>query len=47
MKAPDHAQQCFAALRRCWPEYLLEATELGLFMISACAVVVVQMTDCC
>jgi aquaporin Z len=26
-----------AALRRNWPEYLMEGTELGLFMISACA----------
>ena len=25
------------ALKRHWPEYLLEAAELGLFMISACA----------
>ncbi len=25
------------ALRTHWPEYLMEATELGLFMISACA----------
>ena len=25
------------ALRQHWPEYLMEATELGLFMISACA----------
>src|SRR5262245_3664409 len=28
------------ALRRHWPEYLMEGTELGLFMISACAFVV-------
>ena len=25
------------ALRQHWPEYLMEAAELGLFMISACA----------
>ena len=25
-----------AALRAHWPEYLMEATELGLFMVSAC-----------
>src|SRR5262245_30374869 len=25
------------ALKQHWPEYLMEATELGLFMISACA----------
>jgi aquaporin Z len=29
----------FTALRRHWPEYLLEGAELGLFMISACLVV--------
>ena len=28
-----------AALQRHWPEYLMEAGELGLFMISACVVV--------
>ena len=26
----------FTALREHWPEYLMEAAELGLFMISAC-----------
>src|SRR6185369_9034801 len=26
-----------SALRKHWPEYLMEATELGLFMFSACA----------
>ena len=25
------------ALKKHWPEYLMEATELGLFMFSACA----------
>src|SRR5262245_52377580 len=25
------------ALKQHWPEYLMEATELGIFMISACA----------
>src|SRR5512139_666528 len=29
------------ALRRHWPEYFMEAAELGLFMISACVVVAV------
>lgn len=29
------------ALSRHWPEYLMEAAELGLFMISACVVVAV------
>jgi aquaporin Z len=29
------------ALKRHWPEYLMEATELGLFMISACVFTVV------
>jgi hypothetical protein len=28
------------ALRRHWPEYVMEGTELGLYMISACVVVV-------
>ena len=28
------------ALRNHWPEYLMEGAELGLFMISACAFVV-------
>jgi aquaporin Z len=27
----------FDALKKHWPEYLMEATELGLFMFSACA----------
>lgn len=26
----------FMALREHWPEYLMEAAELGMFMISAC-----------
>lgn len=29
---------CFAALRSHWPEYLMEAAELGMFMVSACVV---------
>lgn len=29
----------FTALRRHWPEYLMEGAELGLFMLSACLVV--------
>ena len=40
MKAPAHTQQLLATLQRHWPEYLMEAAELGLFMISACAFVV-------
>jgi hypothetical protein len=28
------------ALRRHWPEYMMEGLELGLYMISACAFVV-------
>ena len=36
-----HSQQTgtrmIDALRKHWPEYLMEAAELGLFMISACA----------
>src|SRR6266542_1058066 len=31
------SDQMIEALKTHWPEYLLEATELGLFMISACA----------
>jgi aquaporin Z len=31
------SNRMFDALRRHWPEYLMEATELGLFMLSACA----------
>lgn len=30
-------EQMIDALRQHWPEYLMEAAELGLFMISACA----------
>lgn len=33
------AAEARAALRQHWPEYLMEAAELGVFMISACAVV--------
>lgn len=29
-------RQTLLALRRHWPEYLMEAAELGLFMLSAC-----------
>src|SRR5258705_6805812 len=31
------SQQMMEALKAHWPEYLMEAAELGLFMISACA----------
>ena len=31
------SDQMVEALRQHWPEYLMEAAELGLFMISACA----------
>src|ERR1043166_2016764 len=31
------SQQMTEALKEHWPEYLMEASELGLFMISACA----------
>jgi aquaporin Z len=27
------------SFKRCWPEYLMEAAELGIFMVSACLVV--------
>jgi aquaporin Z len=33
-------KQGLVALRRHWPEYLMEGAELGLFMISACVFVV-------
>jgi aquaporin Z len=29
----------FMSLRKHWPEYLMEAAELGIFMVSACGVV--------
>jgi aquaporin Z len=35
----DAALNLQMALRAHWPEYLMEAAELGVFMISACAVV--------
>jgi aquaporin Z len=28
--------EMFTALQEHWPEYLMEAAELGMFMISAC-----------
>ena len=31
------SKQMFDALKKHWPEYLMEAAELGLFMFSACA----------
>src|SRR5437773_971593 len=31
------SDRMFDALRQHWPEYLMEAAELGLFMLSACA----------
>src|SRR5712692_231957 len=37
---PAHADlNLRTALRTHWPEYLMEAAELGLFMMSACVVV--------
>src|SRR5262249_17844167 len=38
--APLQNHSLFNALRRHGPEYLMEGTELGLFMLSACAFVV-------
>ena len=32
------ASPMLAALRRRWPEYLMEAGELGLFMFALCLV---------
>lgn len=36
-EASNRWDQMIEALRKHWPEYLMEAAELGLFMISACA----------
>ena len=33
---PGSIQAMLSALSQHWPEYLAEAAELGLFMISAC-----------
>jgi aquaporin Z len=33
------------ALRRHWPEYLMEAAELGAFMIAACVAAVVLFDE--
>ena len=33
----ESSERMIDALRQHWPEYLMEAAELGLFMISACA----------
>lgn len=38
--ATHRSHQWLSAVRQHWPEYLLEGLELGLFMISACAFVV-------
>ena len=37
LPANQWSDRMVEALRQHWPEYLMEATELGLFMISACA----------
>src|ERR1044071_7398337 len=39
---PDSSgrQHLLNALRRHWPEYVMEGVELGLYMIAACAFVV-------
>src|ERR1044071_9973858 len=34
------SRQMVYALRTHWPEYFMEATELGLFMIAACSFIV-------
>ncbi|HYN14673.1 MAG TPA: aquaporin [Terriglobales bacterium] len=39
--SPQPLQQMLAALRAHWPEYLMEAAELGIFMVSACLFTVV------
>jgi aquaporin Z len=40
ISAANWSAQPLSALRKHWPEYLLEGLELGLFMISACVFVV-------
>src|SRR5262245_30626804 len=40
ISATNRSTQPLSALRKHWPEYLLEGLELGLFMISACVFVV-------
>jgi aquaporin Z len=35
--AQRRSERMSEALKQHWPEYLMEATELGLFMVSACA----------
>src|SRR5262245_19417010 len=40
LPAETHRTSWRAALSSHWPEYIMEGTELGLFMISACAFVV-------
>ena len=37
LPASNRWSEMIDALRQHWPEYLMEAAELGLFMISACA----------
>src|SRR5438067_6256662 len=37
LPASNRWNEMIDALRQHWPEYLMEAAELGLFMISACA----------
>jgi aquaporin Z len=36
MHLPNHELGAFSSIRRHWPEYLMEASLLGVFMISAC-----------
>jgi len=40
-----HGGSMLLALRRHWPEYLMEAAELGAFMIAACVAAVVLVTS--
>src|SRR6516164_6553219 len=37
VRAQRWSDRMIEALKQHWPEYLMETTELGLFMISACA----------
>ena len=41
-----NAVNAFGNLRFHWPEYLMEAGELGLYMFSTCAIANLVTTSC-
>lgn len=41
-RSMNKTPEMIVAWQRHWPEYLLEGTELGLFMLSACLFVVLK-----